>query len=178
MLTGGVIAIAVLLLALVGIGVALLTRNSSEGGHETTANVDNKSRNENANLNVNSNANTNANTKPSPSPTATDTPPVSSNRDNSNVSQPPPTGSAERAEAKILRDSPLTESDLAGLSSEALRRLRNTVYARHGRTFNTPELQRYFDNRPWYRPRPDYTDQDLSPIDRANVRLIQAMEGG
>ena len=174
-LTVGVISIAVLLLGLVGIGVALLLHNSSEGNRETT-NVDNK----NGSANVNANANSNANVNASPAPKPTNSAPVVSNnsRDNGNGSQPPPTDAASRVEAKILRDTPLTESDLAGLSSPVLRRLRNAVYARHGRTFNTPELQRYFDSRPWYRARSDYSDQDLSPTDRANINLIQAAEGG
>ena len=181
MVTAGVITIAALLLALVGIGVALLVRNSPEGDRGTTTNIDNKNgaANVNVNVNVNSSVSNNANANASPAPTTTNSPPASNNaRANSNGSQTPPAGSAEQVEAKILRDAPLTESDLAGLSTPVLRRLRNAVYARHGRTFNTPELQRYFDSRPWYRPRPDYSDQDLSPTDRANVRLIQSMEGG
>jgi hypothetical protein len=178
-LTAGVIVISVLLLALVGIGAALLLRNSSEGSRET--NVSNKNSSANVNINAqgntNSNVSNNANVNASPAPTANNSSTASNNsRDNSNGSTP--TDSAGRVEAKILRDTPLTENDLAGLSTTALRRLRNTVYARHGRTFNTPEIQSYFDGRPWYRPRPDYSDEDLSSTDRANISLIQAAEGG
>ena len=178
-LTAGVIVISVLLLALVGIGVALLLRNPSEGSRE--ANVDNK--NSSANVNTNAQGNTNgsvsnkANANASPAPTTNSSPAASNNgRDNGNGSTP--TDAAGRVEAKILRDTPLTESDLAGLSPTVLRRLRNTVYARHGRTFNTPEIQSYFDSRPWYKPRPDYSDETLSSTDRANISLIQMAEGG
>jgi hypothetical protein len=179
-LTAGVIVIAALLLALVGIGVALLLqRGSSDGDRAATTNADNKNGNS-AGRNANANANANANSNASPVPTANNPTPVpSATPDNSKGSPPPPPpDSASRVEAKILRDAPLNDSDLAGLTPSELRRLRNAVYARHGRTFDTPELQRYFDSRPWYRPRSDYSDQDLTSTDRANIRQIQAAEGG
>jgi YARHG domain len=179
-LTAGVIVIAVLLLALVGIGVALLLqRGSSDSDRAIVTNADNKngSANRNENTNANSNANTNVNSNASPVPTAS-SPKPSPSASTDNGREAPPPDSASRVEAKILRDSPLTESDLAGLTPSELRRLRNAVYARHGRTFDTPELQRYFDSRPWYRPRSDYSEQDLTSTDRANIRQIQAAEGG
>jgi hypothetical protein len=180
-LTVGVFVIAILLLGLVGIGLVLLMRGSSESSRETAtvenrdsgANVNHNGQG-NTNSNVNSNASNQANANASPTPRATSTPPAANN----NGSQPPPADAAARAEAKILANSPLTESDLAGLSPTVLRRLRNAIYARHGRTFNTPEIQSYFNSRPWYRPRSDYSDSDLTATDRANVQLIQAAEGG
>lgn len=186
-LMAGVIVISVLLLALVGIGVALLLqRGSPDGDRATATTADNKngSANRNENANANSNANVNSNASPStpasnasPVPTASNpAPPPGASPDNGKGTPPPV--DAARAEAKILRDSPLTDSDLAGLTPSELRRLRNAVYARHGRTFDTPELQRYFDSRPWYSPRSDYSDQDLTSTDRANIRQIQAAEGG
>jgi hypothetical protein len=81
-----------------------------------------------------------------------------------------------RAEAKVVRGSLLSNDDLTALSREELRRLRNAVYARHGRMFDSAELQRYFDSRPWYRPRYDYNESELTDTDRANIRLIQAAE--
>ena len=184
-LTVGVFVIAILLLGLVGIGVALLLQRGSSEGNENTANSSgrndtaNKNENTNVNENASDNANTqsNANSKASPSPsTKNSAPAVKPTPENNDA--PARTDSAARAEAKILANTPLTASDLAGLSPPVLRRLRNAVYARHGRTFNTPEIQSYFNSRPWYRPRSDYGDQDLTPTDRANVNLIQAAEGG
>jgi serine/threonine-protein kinase len=84
--------------------------------------------------------------------------------------------STERTEAKIVNGSALTESDLAGISADGLQRLRNAVFARHGRTFRTPELQQYFNTRPWYTPRSDYSDAELTSTDRYNIELIKAAE--
>jgi serine/threonine-protein kinase len=82
----------------------------------------------------------------------------------------------QRAENKILANQRLTESDIEGLPQLRLRILRNTIYARHGRPFRVPAVRSYFLNREWYTPRPDYRDSDLTPIDRANVRIIMAAE--
>jgi serine/threonine protein kinase len=83
---------------------------------------------------------------------------------------------AQRVEERIVRGESLNRSDLTGLSTSELKRLRNTVYARHGRTFKTPELQQYFDSRSWYRPRNDYSEADLTQSDQSNVKLIQQAE--
>ena len=83
---------------------------------------------------------------------------------------------AARVEAKILRGVSVSQNDIAGLSRAELRRLRNTVYARHGRVFERMELQQYFDGRPWYKKRLDYSDDELTPIDRDNINLIRAAE--
>jgi len=87
-----------------------------------------------------------------------------------------PAGKLEIAEQKIIQGVVLSETDLAGLSRDELRILRNCVYARHGRKFVSPELQRYFDRRPWYRPRSDYKDIDLTENDKINLSLILKKE--
>jgi hypothetical protein len=184
-LTVGVFVIAILLLGLVGIGVALLLQRTSSEENEKTANANSKNdtanKDESANVNENAtgNANTksNANSKAAPSPSANNSAPAVKPTPE-NDDGPSRTDSAARAEAKILANTPLAASDLAGLSPPALRRLRNTIYARHGRTFITPEIQSYFNGRPWYRPRSDYSDDDLTSTDRANISLIQAAESG
>lgn len=159
-LVAGVTAIAVLLLVLVGIGIALLVRSRpggrrGGGASETPANT--AARSDNVGADAASNANQQGRAR-----------------------RPDMTGelSAQgaRVEAKILRGAPVSQSDIAGLSRAELRRLRNTVYARHGRIFERMELQQYFDGRPWYRKRADYTDDDLTPVDRDNINLIRAAE--
>jgi hypothetical protein len=77
--------------------------------------------------------------------------------------------------------SPVKEEFLDTLSRAQLRLLRNTFFAGHGRTFDDPELQRHFDlqsakNYGWYRPRADFKETDLSPVERDNVRRIKAYE--
>jgi eukaryotic-like serine/threonine-protein kinase len=81
-----------------------------------------------------------------------------------------------RVESKILNGDALNASDIAGLIDSDLRLLRNTVYARYGRVFDSPDLQQYFTKRSWYRPRGEYSDSDLSSVDRANVALIRSAE--
>jgi hypothetical protein len=157
-LIAGVTAIVVLLLVLVGIGIALLMRGRWEGRR-------------NAATQTNRNANTGSDDH---------MPDSSANSDAGRARRPDMTGEfspqAARVEAKVLRGVSVAQSDIAGLSRAELRRLRNTVYARHGRIFERMELQQYFDGRPWYKKRPDYTDDDLSPLDRDNINLIRAAE--
>jgi eukaryotic-like serine/threonine-protein kinase len=92
---------------------------------------------------------------------------------------PPPQADAKsRAETKILNGAILDKNDIADISIADLRLLRNTVYARYGRVFDSNDLQRYFSNRSWYRPRRDYSDSELTAADRANVSFLRAAEGG
>ena len=76
--------------------------------------------------------------------------------------------------AKLER--PLVPSDLEGFSKAALRIWRNAVYARHGRTFKSEDLQALFNEYAWYKPDNEYTDDKLTDIDRANIKLIQEIE--
>jgi serine/threonine protein kinase len=82
----------------------------------------------------------------------------------------------QNAEAKILNGHALSSADLAGLSSDDLRLLRNTVFARHGRLFQTPDIQRYFDGRAWYTRRLNFDNADLTANDQANVKLLQGAD--
>jgi hypothetical protein len=81
-----------------------------------------------------------------------------------------------RVEDKVLKGEALSESDISGLPLGEIRRLRNTIFARHGRIFQSSELQNYFAARPWYKPRIDYADTQLTANDRENIRLTQAVE--
>ena len=98
-------------------------------------------------------------------------------RDSKVINNPP--GNPDLAlwgEDKILRGDLLSESDLSNLSPVEIKRLRNTVFARHGRIFQTPELNNFFASRPWYTPKDNYSDADLTPNDRANINMITAAE--
>lgn len=76
----------------------------------------------------------------------------------------------------LFQSSPLTDSLLRGLSLYDLRIIRNEVYARHGRRFETPWLRNYFKDAAWYSPRADFTIAELSENEKNNVKLIQAAE--
>ncbi|TAE61774.1 MAG: YARHG domain-containing protein [Nostocales cyanobacterium] len=69
----------------------------------------------------------------------------------------------------------VTEVDLSGKSGYELDIMRNTIFAIHGRRFDTPELQAYFDQQSWYNPQ--YSPQDfpvslLSKIEIENAEFI------
>lgn len=83
---------------------------------------------------------------------------------------------AESAEALLAHGEALSEKDLVELGVPELRILRNTVYARHGRMFESPGLQRYFGSRSWYKPNTAYTDELLTEADRTNLEVIATAE--
>lgn len=85
-------------------------------------------------------------------------------------------GAFESVESLVLSNERLDLSHLTGLSQDDLRRLRNTVYARHGRAFQTADVQQYFNNRAWYNLRAEYDNADLTANDQANIKLIQSVE--
>jgi serine/threonine-protein kinase len=128
------------------------------------------------------------NRKPLPSPAPSVNPgqntvqpitptPVPTNANRPETTNPPPADAKGKVESKILNNELLDRSDLAGIADADLRLLRNAVYARHGRIFEAPELQRYFSTRSWYRGRSNYSDADLTANDRANIALIKSAEG-
>jgi hypothetical protein len=68
----------------------------------------------------------------------------------------------------------LTPEELQGLSTERLVIVRNEIFARKGRYFKDDALRAYFSQFPWYQP---YAwDVPLSPVDQANVKLVQSFE--
>lgn len=73
-------------------------------------------------------------------------------------------------------DDSLTEDKLKYYSLAQLRYLRNAFYARYGRTFDDPELDKYFRSRGWYTPNPQYRDTLLTDIERANIGFIVEYE--
>ena len=76
----------------------------------------------------------------------------------------------------LFQSTPMTDSVLKGLSLFDLRLLRNEVYARHGRRFETPWLRDYFKLQAWYKPRADFTIAELSQTEKDNVKVIQSVE--
>jgi len=53
-----------------------------------------------------------------------------------------------------------------------VRMLRNEIYARHGRSFNSMDLRILFSETNWYEENPDYTDDLLTDIERRNIQFI------
>ena len=72
------------------------------------------------------------------------------------------------------------EVDCDGLTAEECRIAKNEIYARHGRMFDDPLLQNYFDSCSWYTPSiapEDFTEDMLSETEKASIRGIEAYEG-
>jgi hypothetical protein len=68
----------------------------------------------------------------------------------------------------------LTPEELQGLSADQLVIIRNEIFARKGRYFKDDALRTYFSQFPWYQP---YAwDVPLSPVEQANVKLVQSFE--
>lgn len=73
----------------------------------------------------------------------------------------------------------LTMSDLEGFSQDDCRLARNELYARHGRRFDDPNLQAYFDACDWYEGTIEPADFDESVMNEyeiANRDLIVQYE--
>lgn len=69
----------------------------------------------------------------------------------------------------------VTDADLDGKTGFELDIMRNSIFARYGRRFDTPGLQDYFDKQLWYRP--IYSTEAfpvnlLSKLEKKNVEYI------
>ena len=94
-----------------------------------------------------------------------------------------PTSSAVQTNGYIISDSSsrlISESELQGMSVRDLRRARNEIYARHGRTFNDDSLQSYFNSCSWYKPNSSYNyaneNANLNEIEKQNIITIRNYE--
>ncbi|MEY8337090.1 YARHG domain-containing protein [Lachnospiraceae bacterium 62-35] len=82
----------------------------------------------------------------------------------------------------ILPDSAvryLSSVELAGLSKDQLRLARNEIYARHGRTFSSEDLQNYFNSKSWYHGTvspSNFNGNILNDYEKKNLTLIQEEE--
>lgn len=103
------------------------------------------------------------NPAPTPQPTPTPRP-------------PPPAAEARLGDFLLPQSSaqPLSPDAIAGLDKAQLRIARNEIYARHGRIFKSPDLAAHFAKFAWYKPVAD--EVTLSPVEQANVSLIQEAE--
>lgn len=70
----------------------------------------------------------------------------------------------------------LSDSDLYGKSDWELDILRNTIYAKYGRTFRRSDLQSHFDQQSWYRRNSSFRESWLSSTEKRNVAFIAAYQ--
>lgn len=71
---------------------------------------------------------------------------------------------------------PLTRALLNGLFVEDMRKMRDEIYARHGKVFKDPWTQKYFASFGWYKANPAYSDASLSAVEKGNLTVIIAYE--
>ncbi len=77
---------------------------------------------------------------------------------------------------ELFEDKLISDAMLRGLSLHELRLLRNEIYARHGRIFKTMWIQQYFGGQPWYDPKEDFKDEEISGSDKTNIETIVKYE--
>jgi YARHG domain len=77
---------------------------------------------------------------------------------------------------KSLSHKTVTPELIRGLFLEDARKLRNEIYARHGRMFKNRWLQDYFSSQSWYRPNPNFRESQLSRLETRNAVTILAYE--
>jgi hypothetical protein len=82
----------------------------------------------------------------------------------------------QREQVSRSLDTVLSVKELRLLSLRDLRFLRNTIFARRGRSFKSELLQKHFQNMPWYKPDPAYSDARLTATDKRNIELIRSVE--
>lgn len=89
--------------------------------------------------------------------------------------------SAQNTDEYIIPDSDsryLTYDDIAGMDASQIRLAINEIYARHGRIFQTEDLNEYFSSKSWYTP--IYTQEEFAAIEgqifneyeKANIQLL------
>ncbi len=72
-----------------------------------------------------------------------------------------------------------SDTELSNMSKDDLRKARNEIYARHGRIFDSADLDEYFRSKSWYEPTiaaAQFSDNLLNDFEKANARTIQAVE--
>jgi hypothetical protein len=72
---------------------------------------------------------------------------------------------------------PITRNLLEGLFVEDAVKMRQEIYARRGKVFTKePWFQTYFESFAWYKVNPDFTDAQLTDLEKRNIATIAAYE--
>lgn len=105
--------------------------------------------------------------------------------DENSVTESPSDDNTNSSDAEayyIIEDSDtkkLTADMLDGFDKDELKLARCEIYARHGRRFNSYDIQAYFDEQSWYTgdiDPEDFDDSVLSDVEKYNIRLIKKYE--
>lgn len=76
-----------------------------------------------------------------------------------------------------LSRKPITRALMEGLFVEDAGKMRQEIYARRGKVFTKePWYQTYFESFAWYKANPQFTDDQLTEVEKRNVATIVAYE--
>src|SRR5215217_2857665 len=75
-----------------------------------------------------------------------------------------------------LSTKPIARVLLEGLFLEDASQMRQEIYARHGKVFKEPWLQKYFSSFDWYKADANFTDATLTDVEKKNIATIAAYE--
>lgn len=75
-----------------------------------------------------------------------------------------------------LSTKPVARALLEGLFIEDASQMRHEIYARHGKIFKEPWLQKYFSSFDWYKADPNFSDASLTEVEKKNIATIAAYE--
>jgi hypothetical protein len=75
-----------------------------------------------------------------------------------------------------LSSKPITRALLDGLFLEDASQMRQEIYARHGKVFKEPWLQKYFSSFDWYKADANFTEAALTDVEKKNIATIAAYE--
>ncbi len=77
----------------------------------------------------------------------------------------------------------LTDSDVSGLNLQEINYAKNEIYARHGRKFESQELDDYFSSKSWYEGiyepgdfDENYSQTALSDCEKKNAKMLSDIE--
>jgi serine/threonine protein kinase, bacterial len=87
----------------------------------------------------------------------------------------PPVGTTTANDYSFLSERLVSDADLRSKDGFELDIMRNYIFARYGRRFDTPGLQEYFNKQPWYRPQyspKKFPTQLVSATERRNIEYI------
>lgn len=70
----------------------------------------------------------------------------------------------------------VTIEDLKELSTDELALARNEIYARHGKVFQTEEIQSFFNQKSWYKRNLSFQDASINAIEKENAAFIRKIE--
>ncbi len=69
----------------------------------------------------------------------------------------------------------IKKEDAEKLSDDELRIAINEIYARHGRKFNSSDLQEYFENKSWYKGKYSASEFDNSVLNKTEQKNIKTL---